>query len=160
MKIKNDTAVCTCIILQKIKITAEAVYVIRESGMKLILIVCNQAEMIYTASRDYIRLRRLHTKPFGLNKNDLIRMVRIRSFLVEISGDLRARRKVSQPCVNKDFQLFSPVQACSREPLRIQRFSILDTKTKNTPRRRVFVLVEISGFEPLASSLRTRRSTN
>ena len=33
-------------------------------------------------------------------------------------------------------------------------------KTKNTPQRRVFVLVEISGFEPLASSLRTRRSTN
>ena len=38
--------------------------------------------MTYTASRDYIRLRRLHTKTFGLNKNDLIRVVRIRSFLV------------------------------------------------------------------------------
>ena len=43
----------------------------------------------------------IHGKPFGLNKNDLIRVVRIRSFLVELSG-----------------------------------------------------------FEPLASSLRTRRSTN
>ena len=40
--------------------------------------------MTYVASRDYIRLRRLHTKTFGLNKNDLIRVVQLRSFLVEV----------------------------------------------------------------------------
>ena len=49
-KIKNQaktidsTTACAWMIALKIKITAEAVYVIRESGMKLILIVCNQAK--------------------------------------------------------------------------------------------------------------------
>ena len=38
-------------------------------------------------------------------------------------------------------------------------FKIIDRYTFQV-KRRVFVLVELSGFEPLASSLRTRRSTN
>ena len=61
-------------------------YVICESGMESIKIACNQAEGItYTASRDYIRLRRLHTKPFGLNKQPKL-TVQLRLFLVEVVG--------------------------------------------------------------------------
>ena len=58
----------------------------------------------------------------------------------------------------------SKVFARSREPLIIQPFSRLMKHKKTTYLNLWFNLgrfvVEISGFEPLASSLRTRRSTN
>ena len=63
--------------------------------------------MTYTASRDYIRLRRLHIKTFGLNKNDLIRVVRIRSFLVG-RGGFEPKSATRNPFIFKAFSDYNP----------------------------------------------------
>ena len=65
-------------------------------------------------------------------------------FLLEISGNLRARRKVSQPCVGQRLIANNFVQACSREPLRIQCFERYLSPTPNE-KRKAFCLPLVGG---------------
>ena len=87
-------------------------------------------------------------------------MVRVRSFLVELSG-FWLRQSFTRNKLGKKYEHY---RFCSFARIADNSAVLTISTIKNDlfePMVRVrSFLVELSGFEPLASSLRTRRSTN